>query len=131
MIFFIQRSTGIVIGVITGRVHPQEVLDSVTIHNDNIPDSDMIKYVVPMEPVFQHVEEPVFDFVPEEPGSNRFVKKQIGTAITKEQTELSYSGPLANLSFLVEEGESAHKYKVILEPGADTPVGYELNSTTQ
>ena len=52
MIIFYNKNTGEICGMIQGRVHDKRELEDSSIRPDEVPESEIGKYVVPFKPVF-------------------------------------------------------------------------------
>lgn len=115
MIIFYQKSTGLIIGTVEGRVHPKEHQD-IKIVPDNINESDIGVYVVPLKERRGMKDIPVFDWVPEHEGSPRYVKKQVGVRQEEKVLELVPDGPLAKVVLATEKGlDSLYNYRLVLD----------------
>lgn len=111
MILFFDKTDGSIIGTISGRVHSDQEL-KMTMSSDNLPPEKVGRFIVPFEPVFVEVEEPVEELVVVK---NKVVKKITGTQIVRQGNGMVPKTRRNNFIDDFEKGnKSATDYKIKL-----------------
>jgi len=61
MIIFFLKSTGEIIGTVSGRVHSEDVLKNAFVQPSGVPKEDIGKYVVPFKTIYEEIETPIVE----------------------------------------------------------------------
>lgn len=116
MIVLYVKSTGRIIGTVTGRIHSEEDVARAMITTKEITEEMVGKYVVPTKTIFKDEELPVTEDRVVDPATMRVGKVIIGKRITKRPVETQYSGVLADFFDGVEKGTRiVTDYKFVLQ----------------
>jgi len=116
MIIFYSKKTGVVFGVINGRVH--ENSDSLWIQPDDIPQDNVGKYIVPFKPKYRVEEQPITEMRVVDKKTMRVEQVVVGKKKVKVSAGMEPDVPFAGLISDFEAGKKRiYDYKVKLDKG--------------
>jgi hypothetical protein len=116
MIIFYNRVSKEVVSVVEGRVHDPHILENHAISIEGVPDTDILRFVVPFEPVKKPVKQPIEEMRVVDNTTGRVEKVVIGYRDAEEIVDYIPEVPFKDKIIAFEKKEeNIYDYQVVLD----------------
>ena len=105
MIIFFDKRDGKVFGTVDGRVHDDDFAHKIMMGSSEIPEDQVGKYIVPVAPIKEVTQEPIYEQFANPENDFKVEQRQIGTQQVERIVEIGFDEPFKDVLY-------AHEYSL-------------------